>query len=100
MPGPGVEVSVVVASHGRPELLPSLLDALAAQALAPELWEVVLVHTYGDGPGLASHELARAGHLRQEHIPPASARPSHQRNVGWRAARGKLIAFTDDDCRP
>src|SRR5205814_4172614 len=23
-----------------------------------------------------------------------------QRNLGWRAAAGQLIAFTDDDCRP
>ena len=28
------------------------------------------------------------------------AGPAAQRNVGWRAARGRLIAFTDDDCRP
>jgi cellulose synthase/poly-beta-1,6-N-acetylglucosamine synthase-like glycosyltransferase len=26
--------------------------------------------------------------------------PAHARNVGWRAARGGVIAFTDDDCIP
>ena len=26
--------------------------------------------------------------------------PAHARNVGWRAARGGIIAFTDDDCLP
>jgi GT2 family glycosyltransferase len=33
-------------------------------------------------------------------IDPRMARPSIQRNRGWRAARAPLVAFTDDDCRP
>lgn len=38
--------------------------------------------------------------MRHLAVEPACARPSVQRNVGWRAARAPLIAFTDDDCRP
>jgi GT2 family glycosyltransferase len=33
-------------------------------------------------------------------VAPGTGSPSKQRNLGWRAARGNLIAFTDDDCRP
>jgi glycosyltransferase involved in cell wall biosynthesis len=93
----------VVPSHGRPDGLTQLLDALAAQTLARERWEVVVVHTYE--PALAAdllerHELARAGVLRHIAIDPDSARATRQRNIGWRHARGALIAFTDDDCRP
>jgi glycosyltransferase involved in cell wall biosynthesis len=38
--------------------------------------------------------------LRQFAIEPGTGSPSRQRNIGWREARGELIAFTDDDCRP
>src|SRR5690606_30934416 len=30
----------------------------------------------------------------------ASKGPAAARNLGWRAALGKIIAFTDDDCLP
>jgi hypothetical protein len=61
---------------------------------------VVVVHTDAHDPSLASHELAESGRLHVELVDPALARPSLQRNVGWRVAHGRLIAFTDDDCRP
>jgi hypothetical protein len=94
---------VVVASHAREDRLRVLLDALAAQTLPRERWELVLVHTYSPevaGGLLDSHDLAGTGVLRQLPVDAADARPSLQRNLGWREARGRLVAFTDDDCRP
>jgi GT2 family glycosyltransferase len=98
-----VEVTVVVPSHARAWRLRVLLDALAEQTLPRDRWEVVVPHTYG--PELAEelfrgHELARARMLRPLAIDPSQAGAARQRNAGWRAARGRLIAFTDDDCRP
>jgi glycosyltransferase involved in cell wall biosynthesis len=98
-----VEASVVVASHQRAGRLRTLLDALAAQTFPRESWELVVVHTYDPDTAAAlldGHELARAGLLRHERVDPADAGPALQRNRGWRSARGRLIAFTDDDCRP
>lgn len=98
-----LDVSVVVASHARPERLATLLDALATQTLASDRWEVIVVHTYDRRVAaevLDGHQLRRTGQLRLQTIDPARARPSRQRNVGWRSARADLIAFTDDDCRP
>src|SRR5213592_2240761 len=82
-----LEVSVVVASHGRPDRLRTLLDALASQPLPRDKWEVVVVHTYP--PEVASevlggHELHASGTLRARHVDVGQARPSIQRNVGWR----------------
>jgi GT2 family glycosyltransferase len=97
------EVSVVVASHERAARLSILLEALAGQTLPRERWELVVVHTYQPEVAdclLAGHELARTGSVRQVRVDPSEARPSRQRNLGWRAARAPLIAFTDDDCRP
>jgi GT2 family glycosyltransferase len=94
------DVSVVVASHERRERLGVLLDALAAQSLPRERWELVLAHTYDDTGFIDDHPLARDGVLRQVRAEQRPAPPAVQRNAGWRAARGRLIAFTDDDCRP
>jgi GT2 family glycosyltransferase len=94
---------VVVASHARHLRLRWLLNALEEQTLAPERWDVVVVHTY-DAPTaervIERHPLAEAGRLRHVAIEPGTGSPSRQRNIGWRGARGELIAFTDDDCRP
>ena len=61
------------------------------------------MHTYDDETAariLDSHQLSEAGVLSHMSVQPGTGNPSKQRNIGWRAARGELIAFTDDDCRP
>jgi GT2 family glycosyltransferase len=96
------DVSVVVASHGRPKRLRILLDSLAEQTLPREHWELLVVHTYPPNVAatlLDDHELARSGRLRHRPVDTSAARPSIQRNAGWRMAAAELIAFVDDDCR-
>src|SRR3954468_16744353 len=97
------EVSVVVASHERPLRLRWLLNALEEQTLAPERWELVVVHD-SRGPEtqelLESHPLRARGTLRHRRLEPHTGPPGRQRNAGWREARAPLVVFTDDDCRP
>lgn len=97
------DVSVVIPSHDRPLRLLWLLNALEAQDLDRERFEVIVVHD-SRGPEteaiLRDHPLAAAGVLRHETYAPGSASPSEKRNAGWQAARADLIAFTDDDCEP
>jgi GT2 family glycosyltransferase len=98
-----IAVTVVVASHGRHLRLRWLLNALEEQTLDRARWELIVVHTYDDETAariLDSHPLNQAGVLRHTSVEPGTGSPSKQRNIGWRAARGALIAFTDDDCRP
>jgi GT2 family glycosyltransferase len=90
-PVPDPAVSVVVPSRGRADLIPRLLDALARQTLPHE---VVVVHDYG--PALFER-YANVRAIRERATPGDAAR---RRNIGWRAARAPLIAFTDDDCVP
>jgi len=93
-------LTVVSATHNRPERLSALLAALAKQDLQ-EPFEVVVVE---DGSTDATKEVVeRIGEtpyaltlLRQEPARGAAA----ARNRGWKAARAGRIAFTDDDCRP
>lgn len=97
------EIAVVVPSHDRPLRLRWLLNALQEQTLAPERFEVVIVH---DSAGPETDELLRTvplaqlPGLRALGLKPGSALAGGKRNLGWRSARAPLIAFTDDDCRP
>ncbi len=93
----------MVASHARHLRLRWLLNALEEQTLARGSWEVLVVHDYDAGTAervIARHPLSEAGVLRQIAIPAGTGSPALQRNLGWRAAVGELVAFTDDDCRP
>jgi GT2 family glycosyltransferase len=99
---PGREISVVVPSHARQLRLRWLLNSLEEQTLAPERFEVIVVHDYGDEDTrniIERHPLMAAGVLRQIRIEPGTGQPARQRNLGWRDATAPLVAFTDDDCR-
>jgi glycosyltransferase involved in cell wall biosynthesis len=96
------EVAVVVATYRRSDRLPRLVAALEAQTLAPDRFEVLLVDNGShDDTGPVLEDLARRSPLQlrvltvEENHGPAPAR-----NLGWRAARAPLVAFTDDDCVP
>jgi glycosyltransferase involved in cell wall biosynthesis len=99
----GPAIAVVVPSHQRALRLRWLLNALEEQTLDRSQFEVVVCH---DSPGtetetlLDSHPLAATGTLRGRALAPGRNPPGRQRNVGWRASRAPLVAFTDDDCRP
>lgn len=88
-------ISVVIPTRGRETRLVFALEALAAQSLEGDRFEVIVVRDsdvrgpFARAPqGLAARFLVRRG----------VAGPTAKRNVGWRAAKGSLVAFTDDDC--
>jgi GT2 family glycosyltransferase len=88
------EVSVVIPTRNRETRLRFGLEALAAQTLDRDRFEVIVVRADDmEGPFCEAPEGFDVKFLE---APPG---PALQRNVGWRAARGRLIAFTDDDCR-
>lgn len=95
-----VLVSVVVPTFRRPELLRRCLDALLAQSIHPSLYEIVVAD---DGPDDAVRTLVESTRARcaLRYVPvTATQGAAGARNAGWRAARGEVIAFTDDDTLP
>ncbi len=99
---PGPDISVVIPSHARRLRLRWLLNSLEEQSLDQRRFEVLVVHDYDDGDTrnvIERHPLAESGVLRHIRIEPGTGHPARQRNLGWRAARAPLVAFTDDDCR-
>ncbi len=100
--GPEPRVSVVVATHNRASQVGELLAGLRAQSLDPELFEVVVVDDGSTDDTLAVLAAAadQAGPRLRVLDRRVSEGPAAAREQGWRAARGALIAFTDDDCVP
>jgi glycosyltransferase involved in cell wall biosynthesis len=95
-------VSVVVATKNREPMLRALLSCLEAQTLGRDAFEVLVVDDGStDGTRAALEETVQRGSLSLRLLVHEKSRgPAAARNHGWRAARGELIAFTDDDCEP
>ncbi len=98
-----VEVSVVIPTRTRPDLLSRCLAAVLDQDFDPSAYEVIVVD---DGPDVATRAVvearAAATSVAVHYVPvhdPVHG-PAAARNAGWRAACGRIIAFTDDDCVP
>ena len=88
------ELTVVIPASRRVRLA-FALEALSVQTLPHERFEVIIVQD-----GLWEPPPAPEG-LRVRVLATGVRRNiAALRNAGWRAARGRLIAFTDDDCRP
>jgi len=100
-----IRVSVVVPTYRRPDLLRRCLAALVSQNCAPASYEIVVVddgrcpHT---ARSVALFGREQAGGPVIRYVRPDGARrgPAAARNCGWRAARGDIVAFTDDDTLP
>jgi GT2 family glycosyltransferase len=97
-----VNVSVVVPTCGRPELLSRCLAALILQRFDTGRFEIIVVD---DRPSertrMVVEDWAEHGARRGPQVSyiasPGPHGPAAARNFGWRAARGDIIAFTDDD---
>lgn len=92
-------VSVVIPTRNRPDSILACLDALAAQTLPRDRFEVVVVDD-GSDPCLVLDPSRWASKcpvklVRQDNTGPAGAR-----NRGLAEAVGEWIAFTDDDTLP
>jgi glycosyltransferase involved in cell wall biosynthesis len=103
MPRSAVErapvVSVIVPTYERPERLAECLASLAALETSPASFEVIVVDD-GSRVPLDTVLAPFRGRIqvtlaRQDHAGPAAAR-----NTGADIARGRFLAFLDDDCRP
>lgn len=101
--GSAPRISVVIPTYRRPELMARCLAAVLAQQMDPQAYEIIVVddgHT--DDTRDVVQALSPAGKAPVvRYLRPAGGRgPATARNCGWRAARGSIVAFTDDDTVP
>jgi glycosyltransferase involved in cell wall biosynthesis len=94
-----VVFSVVVPTYRRIEPLDRLLAALAAQRYPAPQFEVIIVD---DGGGMPIQDVVRPyeSSLNLRLCAQANSGPAAARNLGASQAKGRFVAFTDDDCAP
>lgn len=93
---------MVVPTYRRPALLERTVDALAAQTLALDRWEVVVVDDCSGPdvePVLEALPERFPGRLRILST-ACNSGPAVTRNLGWRATSAAVLAFCDDDAVP
>ncbi|MGC4093508.1 MAG: glycosyltransferase family 2 protein [Polyangiaceae bacterium] len=92
------DVSVVIPTFRRPQLLLQAIDSALGQAGVSV--EVLVVD---DSPeGSARESVSALGDARVSYIkhePPTGGRPAVVRNSAWPRARGRFVHFLDDDDR-
>lgn len=98
-----IDITVVVPTYRRPDLLKRCLHALGRQTYPKNRFEVIVV---SDGPDSQTESVVQA--LRQQYPDlqlsctalETQRGPAAARNAGWRQGHADLVAFTDDDCLP
>lgn len=97
-----MRASVVVPTYRRPELLARCLAALLRQTMPSSEYEIIVADD-GDSPDTRRQVEAIASEAGQAvvYVPVQGVHgPAAARNRGWQTARGRVIAFTDDDTIP
>ena len=87
--------SVIIATYQRPDLIGDCLDALGRQRLSP--LEIIVVDQSPDSRTRDIVQGRPAGPAPITYLHSDRAGLSLARNIGVRASRGSLVAFTDDD---
>ena len=92
-------VSIVIPTFARPASLRRCLDGIARVDHATFSFEVIVADDGGPEP-LDALVAAYADALDIRLIRQSRAGPAAARNAGVAVARGRLLAFVDDDCVP
>ena len=94
LPATGALATVVVTTCNQPESLTRCISALLSSNYQP--FEIVVVENR-PGPGSRTREALRGYDARVRYVEEPIPGLSRARNAGLAAARGEVVAFTDDD---
>nr|HPR04515.1 glycosyltransferase [Deltaproteobacteria bacterium] len=95
-----IKISAIITTHNRVEYLKKALKGLADQTLPKDDFEILVVDNASTDTTrqIVSSDYPDLTNLRYIHEPVLGL--THARNTGWKAAKGKYIAFLDDDAIP
>lgn len=97
-----ISLSVIVCTRDRPQQLRQCLSRIGSLAPPTGVTVEILVVNNGPREGVPKlvAEVARASSLPFHYLEEPAPGLARGRNKGLKAARGEVIAFTDDDCLP
>lgn len=94
-----VKLSVIVCTYNRSHLLVSCLDSLVNQTLPVKDFEIIIVNNNSTDDTQAIAERSAEGHGNITVVNELKQGLSHARNRGWQEAKGKYVAYIDDDAK-
>jgi glycosyltransferase involved in cell wall biosynthesis len=97
--GGEIDFSIVVPAHNRPIRLGQCLQAIGNLAYPVTRYEVIVVDD-GSEESVEPVIVPFLGRLNLTLLRQSNSGPAGARNAGAAAARGRYVAFTDDDCQP
>jgi len=94
------DLSILVCTHNRADLLCGALESLGNQSLGRNRFEVIVVDNAStdDTPGVVAR-FAEQGRIQVRYVQEPELGLDAARNRGIREARGEWVAFLDDDAR-
>lgn len=90
-------ISVVVCTYNRPQLLKKCLQSLIKQSIDKNLYEVIVVNNNSTKDTLEVVSDFAKNHPIIKIVTEKKLGHSYARNLGWKHAKGKYVAFIDDD---
>ena len=98
-PGESVTVSLIVCTRNRASRLPFFLDLLCSLDAPRDGWDLILVdHASTDGTGDVIRTFAASAPFPVQHLNATSRGLTGAKSVAIAHSRGRILAFTDDDC--
>lgn len=93
-----IDISVVIATYNRRNLLEKALESLVNQSYPKDKFEILIVDDgSSDNTGEIVNKLMKL-HDYLRYIKTENQGPAKSRNVGINNAGGEIVAFIDDDC--
>jgi glycosyltransferase involved in cell wall biosynthesis/MoaA/NifB/PqqE/SkfB family radical SAM enzyme len=91
-----LKISAIICTHNRAPYLVKAIESLLDQTLSRDSYEIIVVDNRStDGTGEAVKRFLNEKNVRYVYEPALGL--SHARNAGWRNAKGRYVAYLDDD---
>ena len=96
---PSVDLSIIICTHDRYDTLADSIASIEIQDCAPDRFELIVVDNSNDRATRQSFMEGLDISCNHTILIEDIAGLSRARNVGTRAAAGRIVAFMDDDAR-